>query len=420
MSAAVELPPETALVVAGQPVTALTLFSPGGVETLLTKLEREVRGIKRDISTPKGRAEIKSLAHKVARSKTALDEMGKGLNEAKRAEINKVDAERRVIRERCDALKEEVLSELSAWEAKETARVKGHEDALKAMSDLFALLPDEPNAKEIKASLDLLDRHEDSRDWAEFAQRAHDLHAEVGFKLTEALKAALAREAALAEAQRQREEAARIMAEAAERARREREARIAAEAAERARVEAERRAAEAAAAERQRVEQERLDAEDARREAELAAQAEIEALEEANRIAAARAEAQRLAAERAVREAEARARQAEADRIEAEERARREAARLARESEIKRKAAEAKAEADAAAAVRAERQRAALVAAEQKREADAKAADRENRARVHREMVADLTEFAGLTADQSRRVVEAIARKTIRNINISY
>jgi hypothetical protein len=48
------------------------------------------------------------------------------------------------------------------------------------------------------------------------------------------------------------------------------------------------------------------------------------------------------------------------------------------------------------------------------------AADRENRARVHRELAADLTEFAGLTAEQSRRVVEAAARGQIRNVGVQY
>jgi colicin import membrane protein len=217
MSAALDLTEidAGALVVAGAPVTAVSLFAKGGVETVLSKLETEVRGIKRDISTLKGRAAIKSLAFKVARSKTALDEMGKGLNETKRAEINKVDAERRIIRERCDALKEEVLSELTAWETKEADRVAGHEAALAAMSDLVTSLPDEPSSQAVLESLDRLDLHEDGRDWQEFAQRAHDLHAEVGFKLTGMLAQAVAFEEAAAEAERVRlaaEEAARVEA----------------------------------------------------------------------------------------------------------------------------------------------------------------------------------------------------------------
>jgi hypothetical protein len=415
MSAVMETA-ETALVVAGQPVTALTLFAPGGVEALLTKMETEVRGIKRDISTPKGRAAIKSLAHKVARSKTALDEMGKGLNEAKRAEINKVDAERRVIRERCDALKEEVLSELSAWEAKEAARIKGHEDALKAMSDLFALLPDEPASEEIQASLDLLDRHEEARDWAEFAQRAHDLHAEVGFNLTEALKAALAREeAALAreeaarEAERRRQEEAEAARVAAEKAQREREARIAAEAAERARQEAESRAAEAVAVERRRVEQERLDAEDARREAELAAQVEIEALQEANRIAAARAEEQRLAAERAAREAEESARRAEAARIEGQ-----------RRYEASLAAAAEKAKRDQEEAIEAERARVAAEKATAERAAAERASNLEIKRRVNFDAAAALVVNADLTEQQAQRVIVAIAKGQVPAVRIGY
>jgi colicin import membrane protein len=360
MSAALDLTEidAGALVVAGAPVTAVSLFAKGGVETVLSKLETEVRGIKRDISTLKGRAAIKSLAFKVARSKTALDEMGKGLNETKRAEINKVDAERRIIRERCDALKEEVLSELTAWETKEADRVAGHEAALAAMSDLVTSLPDEPSSQAVLESLDRLDLHEDGRDWQEFAQRAHDLHAEVGFKLTGMLAQAVALEEAAAEAERVRlaaEEAARV--EAA-RVQAEREARIAVAAAEAARIAAEERAA-----------------------------------------AAAREEAERVA--EAQQQAEARA--AAKEKVDA-------AARII---------AKAKADADAAEAARRERQKIADEEAARQREAADRATNLEIKAKVNREILADLI-TAGAGEDLAKAIIGSMVRGHIRHVKVTY
>jgi colicin import membrane protein len=376
LSEVLEAPQSNALVVAGAPVTAITLFAQGGVETILSRLEAEVRSVKRDISTPRGRKEIKSLAFKVARSKTALDEMGKDLNEAKRAEINKVDADRRVIRERCDALKEEVLSELTAWEAKEAARVKGHEDALAAISALAVFDGFVPDSELLRLALERLDRAEEGRDWQEYAQRASDLHAEVGFKLTNLLNEALAREEEAAEAERRRLEAEEAARQAAARQQRERETRIAAEAAEKARLEAEARAAEAAAAERQRVEQERLDAEDARRQAEEAAQAELDALEEANRVAEAKAR-------------------------EAEERA-------------------ARAEREKAAAIEAERQRVAAEKAAEEKAAAERARNLEIKRRVNFDAAAALVVHARLTEEQAQAVVIAIAKRQVPAVEIRY
>ena len=397
MNAAIELPPETALVVAGVSLPVPKIID-ADKDNLLGKLADEIAGFKPDISTPRGRKDVASLAYKVSTTKADLIRLGKGMTEEWRRSTKAVNEECSLIEERMDALRDRVRAPLTEFENKEKARIQGHEDALVAMRMLAVFDGFVPDSELLTSALERLDAAEAGREWQEFSQRASDLHVEVGTKLTALLAEALAREEEAAAAEKRRLEAEEAARQEAVRVQREREARIAAEAAERARKEAEARAAEAAAAERQRVEQERLDAEDARRQAEIAAQAEVDALEEANRIAAEKA-----------REAEERAARAE-----------REAARIARENEIKRKAAQAKAEADQAAAVAAERRRQAEEAARIKREAEAKAADRENRARVHREMVADLTEHAGITAEQSRRVVQAAARGLIRNVGVQY
>src|SRR6185437_576408 len=111
------------------------VFASGAIETVLSRIEREARerAAALDISTPAGRKDIASLAYKVARSKTALDGAGKDLKAEWLAKSNAVDAERRTLRERLDALADEVRAPLTEWENAEKPRVKAHEDALVAI-----------------------------------------------------------------------------------------------------------------------------------------------------------------------------------------------------------------------------------------------------------------------------------------------
>ena len=71
-----------------QVITALALiettspaeiFANNGLDALIERVEQEARSAAIDISTKKGRDEVASLAHKIARSKTALDKAGKDL-----------------------------------------------------------------------------------------------------------------------------------------------------------------------------------------------------------------------------------------------------------------------------------------------------------------------------------------------------
>ena len=80
------------------------------------KVAQEVAGHEPDLSTDKGRKAIASLAYKVTRTKTAIDEAGKKLTEDKKKEIAAVDAERKAIREKLDALAAEVRKPLTDWE----------------------------------------------------------------------------------------------------------------------------------------------------------------------------------------------------------------------------------------------------------------------------------------------------------------
>lgn len=97
MSVAAEVLPET-----DGELTLFKSYTPLAVITdakvyseFYEKLRQIADEFEADVSTDKGRKEIASLAYKVARTKTAIDDAGKKLNEEARAKINAVDEDRR-------------------------------------------------------------------------------------------------------------------------------------------------------------------------------------------------------------------------------------------------------------------------------------------------------------------------------------
>lgn len=152
-------------------LTPATVFAPGGVEAIISKIEAEVSTEVFTIDTAEGRERIKSVAYKVARSKTALDDMGKELVSGIKAQAAAVDADRRTIRDRLDALKERVRGPLTAWEDAETARVDGHERAIVFLIQ-SARFDAPPCAAEIRTRILQVQDYE-GRDFQEFSERAN-------------------------------------------------------------------------------------------------------------------------------------------------------------------------------------------------------------------------------------------------------
>lgn len=351
-------------------LTPQVVFAPGGVDEVLGKIKSEVKSIDRDISTASGRAAIASTAYKIARSKTALDKMGKDLGETHYKSWKAITGERARIETELDALKEDFRKPLTEWETAEKRRVADHEAALLAIVEAPGYGQTE-TAAQLRARLNYLESYP-GRDWQEFAERAAKTVAAECERTERLLAAAEKREAERAELERLRaEQVAREQAE-----RDERIARIAAEAA-RLEAEAKARAESEAAAQRARQEQERVE-QDKRR------------------------------AEQAQREAEERAKKAEADRVAAEEKAKADAEAAARRAEQAQQAA-----------IEAERQRAADEKAAQEREAAAREANKKHRAKINNEALAALV-AAGLSEDAGKTAVMAIASGSVPHTRISY
>jgi hypothetical protein len=305
---------QTAIAMIGSTDLAAAFSSRDKIDALISGIEARVRSHTPDVTTKRGRDEIASLAYAVARSKTALDEAGKALNEDARARIAVVDAERRRIRERLDDLKNEARRPLDEWEATESARVQSLRDRLDR------LINAQPHEDASAAIANLIHRVEAvviGDDWQEMVAAAA--------KAKDATLARL-RSQFVAAAKREEEQAelARLRTEAAER-----------EAYERARREAEEAALRAAAAERAEAERQAAivrEREDAARKA--AEQAEARARAEAEQAAreAAEREARLVREVEKARAAAERAAQAERDRIAAAE-AEEKAARAKREAD---------------------------------------------------------------------------------------
>lgn len=244
------------------------------LDPIIEKIEKEARSLVPDVTTKKGRDAIASMAHKVARSKTYIDNAGKDLVAELKALPKQIDESRRIARERLDALKDEVRRPLTEWEA-EQERIKAEE------------------AAKIKAEED---------------RKKFESDHEIALLMNDAFDRELAEKKAEAERQRIAHEE-ELKRQAAEQAKREAE---------------EKAAAELAAAKKREE-----DAIAARAKAELLAKQAQERAEQEARDAAAKAEAEKKAAI----EAEQRKAQEEADRIkrEAEQK---EAARLAEEKRI--------------------------------------------------------------------------------------
>ncbi|EPB8981586.1 hypothetical protein [Pseudomonas aeruginosa] len=354
---------ETQLVEVPAKETALQVYSAAnGLDPFLAKIREEIDGFVPDVTTRKGREAIASIAYKVARSKTALDNVGKELVAELKEVPKKIDAERKRMRDLLDSWQAEVRRPLTEWEEAEAARVAKHEAGI-AQIRAWA----EASVIEEMSAFYLADRIVKAESvvvdatWEEFEAEAHRAKA----ASLEGLRSAFAKREQYEAEQAEME---RLRAEAAAREQKEREERIAREAAEQARRQEEAKAQ----AERDAA---------VRREAEAQAAAERRELE--LKLAAERAEREKVEAQR-------RAEQAERD-------------------------AQARAEAAAAA----ERQRQADEQARIEREAAAREADKAHKKAINNEALAALI-AGGMPEECAKQAITLIAQRKVPHITINY
>lgn len=347
------------------------IYGKSGLGFYYYKVKTEVLSEVPDLTTAKGRQRIASLAAKVSKSKTAVENPGRAYLKQLKDLPKTIEKELREFADSMDALRDEVRKPLTDWENAEKARVERHKEKISHIVSYRDARTD-VTAEQMEALIETLEDFCVDQAFEEFEAEAHREKSESLAFLREAHQKQQKVEAEQAEL-------AQLRAEAEERARKDREEQIARDAAEKAK----RKAEEAA----------RLETE----KAEAAAKAEREAAERRElelKLAAEQAERQKLAAEQAQKAAE------EA-RIKAEKDAKAQAEQAARDAEerVKREA-EAKAQAEAAELA--------------KREADKK-----HKARINNEAVAAFV-AGGFSDDEAKTIVKLIALGTVPNVKISY
>lgn len=275
-----------------EPQTALSVFTTeGALEPYLQRVRAEVDAFDADVSTSKGRGEIRSFAAKVTKVKTYIEGVGKTLKDEQKKIPDKIDAGRRLAWDELDALAKRARQPLTDWENAEKARVARHEGAVRRLEELAAMGALPLPAEQMKAALA-------EAQAVTVGPECEEYEAAYGKAREAAISALTGGIEARERYEAEQVELAALRAAAEARATKDREEQIAREAAENARREAEekaaaevRRAEEAAQREREaseRREQElKRAAEDAERrasEAEAAArrrQEEQKAAEEA-------------------------------------------------------------------------------------------------------------------------------------------
>lgn len=290
-------------------INALEVFN-GGMLPIIEEIHKKVALLVPDVTTAKGRKEIASMANRIARSKTLLDDVGKNLVADWKAKSKIVDENRKWMRDKLDELKEVTRAPLTAWEKAEAERVAKYENRLKDLI-VFQNIPYGVNVQHIQEIIQEIEAIEVGDDWGEAKERAT---AEKSY----AIKNANQRLAERMQYDEQQLEIQRLRQQEQARQAKELEEKKNAELAERARTEAEMKAKRAieeaeakakAAVEAQKRAEDRAKQveENAKREAELAIQREKAREETAKREAEykAKKEAERIAADKATAEIEA-------------------------------------------------------------------------------------------------------------------
>ncbi|WP_221366302.1 hypothetical protein [Aeromonas caviae] len=289
-----------------EPTSAVALFTEGqGVAELLADIRQKATSLVPDITTAKGRKEVASIAHAVARTKTYLDGLGKEQTDKFKEIPKRIDANRKQLRDTLDALKDEVRAPLTQYEAAEEARVAALQSRLARLNELGSSASIEIAAADLQVMLNEVEQNALDDTWQELLPQATIAKELAAKRLGETLIARQKYESEQAELEELRQKQA-------EQERIDRERLIAAQAAEQARLQEENR---------QRLEREAAQhrEQEAQRQAQVAQQAAEQARRDAEAAELARQQAEANAARQA-EEAAARAAEQERQRIADEQR----------------------------------------------------------------------------------------------------
>lgn len=343
------------------------VFQEKGSDPIIAGLKKKLDEFQPDITTKKGRDEIKSFSRKFSTSKVLLDNHGKALTDEYTVKVGVINAERKKLRDTCDEFRDAARQPLTDYENAEKKRVEMLEARVEEISNYGEItFHNYQLSSEVKVALDKLNAIVVDESFEEYELAA-----------TKAKQSALnqleAKFIVLQNTEKEAAETERLEKERLEKEQREREDKIAKEAAETATREAEETAKEEA------EEKERKDKEEKDKLEKETLQAKLDK------------------------------EQAEREKWEAEDKAERD----------KKEAAE-RAEKDKVAAVKYEQDRLLRLKQIEDEAETKRQANKKHRKKINNEAKESLRTVLACSEEEAEKIIVIIAKGQISNISINY
>ena len=151
----------------------VAVFVGGGIDSILAKVEEKANEKAGDLSaeTSEGRKEIVSLAYKIARSKTIIDDIGKNLVSDWKKKAGEVDETRKRSRDFLDSLKDKIRKPVTEYEDAE--KRKEEEERTRKQREI-----EEREAEVARKEKEIRDTEEAARLEKERAEREETIREE--------------------------------------------------------------------------------------------------------------------------------------------------------------------------------------------------------------------------------------------------
>lgn len=208
------------------------LFTDEGMNEIISAIKAEVKDFKADIATKEGRAEIVSMAFKIAKCKAPIKNLASELKEESKKLIDGVNLQLNRYEKEMDALRDEIRKPVDEIEAEEKRILQEKQERLNQLEAIMNPF----FASSTKGCQELLDELENvfKFNWGDFQYKATEKYNEIKNYLESELEKNIKNEA-------QQAELLQLKKEKEEREKKDREEQIAREAVEKARIEAEKR-----------------------------------------------------------------------------------------------------------------------------------------------------------------------------------
>lgn len=147
------------------PIHVKDIFSDKDKMALIIEhVKDSVKDVHRDVSNDVTRGYIKSIAYKVARSKTYIDDLGKNYASDLKEKVKKIDSIRKYARDELDQLKDKVRKPVTEWENIRQGfddDIQGFKDIANEFHDSIDIVDELLSYLESKSSVDVVDDKKD-------------------------------------------------------------------------------------------------------------------------------------------------------------------------------------------------------------------------------------------------------------------